>query len=534
MGMQLSGSLELTGSFTTSGAIVAQTLVVQTITSSITQMTGSNVFGSSLSNTQRFTGSVLTTGSLVVNGTTVTDAQLVNVVGNQSSANVGVVLNNTNATYPRIYAMQNVGGALAFYDYTSNATRMYINASGSVGIGTTSPSTLLHINSATDATLTLDSGGTSYSSILSFVIDSERAKIVGSYGSGGGGLLTFNVDSTGGSDIERMRITNAGNVGIGTTTPGQLLEVVGGEIKAGRVDSSQEGGQVSFGRALDNNTSWYLDLYGSSTSPQLRFVNVDNSVVTMAMTGSNVGIGTSTPSYKLDVNALGYGIQHYGNASNYLRTYCGSTYQLIESNGTNQFGYVSGEFFIQVGGLGEKFRIFSNGRGIFNSTTDRGYQLMVNGDASSYACEIRQSNNNANYDLLTLTHEATSGNRRMMVFNTGGFGTVGTIISTNSSTTYNTSSDYRLKEDLQDFNGLEKVSAIKVYDFKWKDSEERTNGVLAHELQEVLPYAVYGEKDELDEKGRPKMQGVDYSKLVPILIKAIQELEARVKELENK
>ena len=60
------------------------------------------------------------------------------------------------------------------------------------------------------------------------------------------------------------------------------------------------------------------------------------------------------------------------------------------------------------------------------------------------------------------------------------------------------------------------------------------DGVLAHELQEVVPYAVTGEKDEVDNKGNIKIQNVDYSKLTPILIKAIQELTERIKTLENK
>jgi hypothetical protein len=107
-------------------------------------------------------------------------------------------------------------------------------------------------------------------------------------------------------------------------------------------------------------------------------------------------------------------------------------------------------------------------------------------------------------------------------------GAVGTIFTSGSSTSYNTSSDYRLKEDLKEINGLEKVSAIKVYDFKWKASNERTDGVLAHELAEVLPYAVNGEKD-----GK-QMQGVDYSKIVPVLVKAIQEQTQIIKDLESR
>ena len=87
---------------------------------------------------------------------------------------------------------------------------------------------------------------------------------------------------------------------------------------------------------------------------------------------------------------------------------------------------------------------------------------------------------------------------------------------------------YRLKEDFKQINGLETVSKIKTYNFKFKEEEFRMDGVIAHELAEVLPYAVSGEKDGKE------MQGVDYSKLVPVLVKAIQELSAEITILKNK
>ena len=110
----------------------------------------------------------------------------------------------------------------------------------------------------------------------------------------------------------------------------------------------------------------------------------------------------------------------------------------------------------------------------------------------------------------------------------------GSISIAGATTSYNTSSDYRLKEDLQEIKGLERVQAIKVYDYKWKSFDSRMDGVLAHELAEIIPYAVNGEKDEVDEDGNDKMQGVDYSKLVPIMIKAIQELKAEIDLLKGK
>ena len=104
---------------------------------------------------------------------------------------------------------------------------------------------------------------------------------------------------------------------------------------------------------------------------------------------------------------------------------------------------------------------------------------------------------------------------------------VGSISINSSSTAYNTSSDYRLKEDLKDFAGLDMVSKIPVYDFKWKADDYRGYGVMAHELEEVLPQAVTGEKDAED------MQGVDYSKIVPLLVKSIQELKKEVDTLKK-
>ena len=105
---------------------------------------------------------------------------------------------------------------------------------------------------------------------------------------------------------------------------------------------------------------------------------------------------------------------------------------------------------------------------------------------------------------------------------------VGSISVAGAATAFNTSSDYRLKEDLQDFAGLDMVSKIPVYDFKWKAEESRSYGVLAHELGEVLPQAVNGEKDA------EEMQSADYSKIVPLLVKSIQELKAEVDELKSK
>lgn len=146
---------------------------------------------------------------------------------------------------------------------------------------------------------------------------------------------------------------------------------------------------------------------------------------------------------------------------------------------------------------------------------------------------------------------------------------VGSITTTGTATAYNTSSDYRLKEDLQAVeNPLARLMAVPVWNFAWKATGARTDGFMAHELAEVVPCAVTGDKDAMQEvdveieperpsdilgpdgapviipavtekRMVPAYQGIDQAKLVPLLIAAVQELAgivdgltARVAELE--
>jgi len=154
-----------------------------------------------------------------------------------------------------------------------------------------------------------------------------------------------------------------------------------------------------------------------------------------------------------------------------------------------------------------------------------GGEIQATPSASGRAFFSSQAS--ANYSIAYTAWIANASTKVLDVLWYGS--TIGSI-SVNASGTgvnYNTSSDYRLKEDYQDFNGLDMVSNIPVYNFKWKSAEERSFGVKAHELQNILPHAVNGEKDA------EEMQGVDYSKLTPILLKAIQELKAEIETLKT-
>jgi hypothetical protein len=185
--------------------------------------------------------------------------------------------------------------------------------------------------------------------------------------------------------------------------------------------------------------------------------------------------------------------------------------------GNNAYIYNAGASALVFGTSDtERMRIDSGGRLYLNTQTGVAgtparFELSYVG-AATYGINLKTTS----ADGIPLSFVNSAGSQ------------VGYVFTNSSSTSYVTSSDYRLKEDLKEINGLEKVSAIKVYDFKWKESDDRTDGVLAHELAEVLPYAVNGEKDG------EQMQGVDYSKIVPVLVKAIQELTAKVEALEAK
>jgi len=106
---------------------------------------------------------------------------------------------------------------------------------------------------------------------------------------------------------------------------------------------------------------------------------------------------------------------------------------------------------------------------------------------------------------------------------------VGQIKASTSAVAYETTSDYRLKQDIQPMaGGLEKIKLLKPCTYVWKNTGETAQGFIAHEVQEIIHDVVSGTKDEVDEHGNPKYQGIDQSKLVATLTNAIQELNALV------
>ena len=112
-------------------------------------------------------------------------------------------------------------------------------------------------------------------------------------------------------------------------------------------------------------------------------------------------------------------------------------------------------------------------------------------------------------------------------------GVVGSISTNGSATAFNTSSDYRLKENVVEMTGaLDRVDQLKPSRFNFIGEPDKTvDGFLAHEVEDIVPEAITGEKDAVDDEGNPVYQGIDQSKIVPLLVGAIKELRAEIEDL---
>jgi len=154
---------------------------------------------------------------------------------------------------------------------------------------------------------------------------------------------------------------------------------------------------------------------------------------------------------------------------------------------------------------------------------------------SGYALGIDNlRNSNDSGGILLRNYEVAGTYYAVMFFNSGN-SSVGNITTSNTSTTYNTSSDYRLKENVVELTGAtDRLKQLNPSRFNFiADADTTVDGFLAHEVQTVVPEAITGTHNEVDADGNPVYQGIDQSKLVPLLVATIKELEARITALEN-
>jgi hypothetical protein len=172
----------------------------------------------------------------------------------------------------------------------------------------------------------------------------------------------------------------------------------------------------------------------------------------------------------------------------------------------------------------ERARITSGGSLLVGVTS-----VPTDGTVNGTAIEAQYAGDKCS---IISAEDISSTSYRAVFLNSNGL--VGTIVTSGSSTSFNTSSDYRLKHDVQPMTGaLAKVAQLNPVTFKWNADNSSGQGFIAHELQAVVPECVSGEKDAVNADGSIKAQGVDASFLIATLVAAIQELAAKVEALEN-
>jgi hypothetical protein len=253
----------------------------------------------------------------------------------------------------------------------------------------------------------------------------------------------------------------------------------------------------------------------------------------------NVGIGTSSPSVKFHVSGQSR-VADSSNAANYMTFGVGAN----ASYGNASISTTTAGLSIVAEGAGnmvflnngsERMRIDSSGNLLVGTTSSAGsFRVQVVNTSSSGNAMWLQNASGNDRGILVMRHDTATGGTtgNMVTFQNASGSGVGAITSSNTATTYATSSDYRLKHDIQPMIGaLAKVAALKPVTYKWNADDSNGEGFIAHELQEVCPSAVTGEKDAVDAEGKPVYQGIDTSFVVPLLTAALQEAVAKIESL---
>ena len=508
-------------------------------------------------------------GAVATSGTTQTNG----VLRLSSSQTTGVIDFGMNGSNPFIQATDS-GGLNNFYNLVLNP------AGGNVGIGTTSPQndvSGLHVSvaSSTDQ-LYLERTGSG----------------TGRYYLGTSNNSFFIVDDA--QSSTRFTINSSGNVGIGHTSAvdtDKLYVTDGASPYAGanrmmqiKRDATNGNDTSSFSSMLiGNNSNGFTIGYGGTTD-RFRFLDGGGVERLTIVNGGDVGIGDTSPSTALTSfgsASKGLSIKNAQPTISFTDSDVTKRAHIAFEGGSRQL-YLSspesdGIITFQTGGFNERMRIASDGvivsqqgiefqgtalgsgqTGIASSGSGGDLRIYTNGTQSttfksSGQIETNYADNSYNLIVNGLASSSTkgilisvgpsSGTVDQMLFRDGNNHNCGAIFSDASANTtaYGTSSDYRLKENEVIIpDGLERLNRLKPYRFNFISAPDQImDGFFAHELAEHIPEAVIGEKDAMED-GEIKPQNIDYGKITPLLVKALQEaddkidaLTARIEELEN-
>jgi hypothetical protein len=332
----------------------------------------------------------------------------------------------------------------------------------------------------------------------------------------------------------RLFLKAGGNVGIGTPVPGRKLDVCG-VTRANAYDVYYNCATSGYlltetqwtGVAGVNNVSLAAE-GGISCGGNITFFTNGSTTERMRITtGGRLGIADSNPNMLVS-----------------LGTSTGRKLHMYNDGGASDIG----------GGLGVDLGGFSAETSIFYGCYGGAGRFSI-GSWSTANCYSTKLTVNANGELLLNTTVGTSADpvhrfgtnggttyARIMIqertgvwlsLNTGATN-IGTVYQNGSVVVYGGTSDYRLKENIKPMTkGLERVMKLNPVEYTWKRDCSYGEGFIAHELQEVVPIAVTGTKDGLNEVGDPDWQNVDKSHIVPILVKAIQEQQCKIALLES-
>jgi hypothetical protein len=335
--------------------------------------------------------------------------------------------------------------------------------------------------------------------------------------------------------------TNFGSLSSNTHTFTGSMSVSGSAAFSGSVDGTIINSTSNAFRFSGNNALSLVTLNSQSVVKinaagywGAQLVGAGDAGILVNNTGS-IGIGTNSPQLRVDIQNGSLGIYHTTSGSNGAQIYLGDmnfpggAYATSAPGIGAVYNSASGvssdlAFYVYTGvqaSRTERMRIQSNGNVLIGTTKDVGQKVRIYQPTTSEwnikLIQLNGSNQLFQEFLTTTDNDATNTARGSITYN-------------GTNVLFNGTSDYRLKEDLKDYNALNIINQLKTYDFKWKEAGIRDYGMMAHELQEVLPNIVTGEKDALNEDNSIKPQGVDYSKLVPVLVKAIQELNTKFEE----